>query len=92
VVVTARDPLNCRLLLNCTEEASVDRPAADIFTTVAEEVVIVVEVNVLDQGNMEEEETFTLAWVRIFNHVVLFAEPIDLVWVDTIVAMDAKAV
>jgi hypothetical protein len=92
VVVTAGYPLDSGLLLKSTEQASVNRPATDVFTTVAEEVVVIVEVDILNHGNVEEEESVTLAWIRCVDQIMLFTEPVDLVWVDTVVAVNAEAI
>ena len=58
----------------------------------AKEVVVVVEVDVFDKGNVEEEESVTLARICLINQTILGAEPVDLIRVHTVVTMDAETV
>ena len=58
----------------------------------AEEVVVVVEVDIFDEGNMKEEETVSLAGISLIDQTILRAEPVDLIRVHTVITVDAEAV
>lgn len=92
VVVTSEDPLNSLLFLQGAEEAGVQSPAADFFAALAEELVVVVEVDVLGERDVHEQEALALARVCVGNSIICLTEPFNLVRPDAIVSTDAHTV
>ena len=91
VVVATSDPLHCGLFFDRGVETSVERLTTDWFFSMAEEFVVVVEVDVLVHRNVHEEHAVAFGRIIVSDLVVSRAEPIYLIRVYTIVTGGAKA-
>ena len=56
------------------------------------ERVVIEQVHILWDWDVEEQETFTLGWIRRFDLVILLTEPCDLVRVSTAPTTAVQAV
>lgn len=86
VVVATSNPLNSWLFFYCGVEACVEGLAADSLFGVAEELVVVVEIDIFIEWDVHEEHSVAFGGIIIRNLVVGGAEPIYLIGVDTIVS------
>lgn len=92
MVMASSNPFNSLLFLDCSEESSIQGPAANIFSVLSEEVKIVYYVSVFNKWDMDKEESASFARIGSRNLGVFISEPLDLIRSDTVIAVNIHAV